>query len=530
MNRILSIAVVVVLGGAASAYWYVQGAGRNARPRADSASESTQTGAKAACKSHGLAADACPICDPTLIARLGECLEHGVPEAVCWICRPKLAAAFKAEGDWCGEHARPESACDLCAGSLQEFRERYAARTAVGDDTQARVDLDSGHAHDRASPSVSSTATPRSQRPPAEQCDTGSRTVRLASTDVARRAGLQFARVGRQAVTHSLTCNAEITYDAGRYARHAPRVAGVIREVRADLGSRVSRGDVLAVLDSSELAAAKADLLQATALVALWEKNREREDGLLQRGISTERDLLEAESKLTEQRIDLSRARQRLHTLGIDEAAIEALTARQDISPVLNVTASFDGIVVERNAVIGENADPSRSLFTIADTRAMWAILDVYESDLREIRIGQPVTIEVEAWRGREFAGRVTWISTEVDHRTRTLKVRAELDNADGLLRANMFGTARTAVMECEPIVVVPRTAVQWDGCCNIVFVRTGDATFEPRKVRLGHETGEFYEVHEGLSVDETVVTQGSFLLKTEIMKERIGAGCCPDD
>lgn len=526
MGRFLSIVVVLVLAGAGGAYWYATGASRNAGPSPESPASAASDAAAGNCQSHHVAVDTCPFCNPALIAQLGECREHGVPEAVCWICRPKLAAAFKAVDDWCGEHSRPESACDLCAGSIEKFRGRYAKPTST-DANAGAAPLDETSATAAAN---TNSATPRSQRPPAEQCVTGSQTVRLASTDVARRTGLQFARVGRQAVTHSLTCNAEITYDAGRYARHAPRVAGVIREVRADLGARVSKGDVLAVLDSSELAAAKADYLQAAALVALWEKNREREDGLLQRGISTERDLIEAESKLTEQRIDLSRARQRLHTLGIDDAAIAALAARQDISPVLSVTASFEGIVVERNAVIGENADPSRSLFTIADTRTMWAILDVYESDLREIRIGQPVSLEVEAWRGREFAGRVTWISTEVDHRTRTLKVRAELDNADGLLRANMFGTARTAVMECEPIVVVPRSAVQWDGCCNIVFVRTGETTFQPRKVRLGHETGELYEVHEGLSVDETVVTQGSFLLKTEIMKERIGAGCCPDD
>ena len=127
----------------------------------------------------------------------------------------------------------------------------------------------------------------------------------------------------------------------------------------------------------------------------------------------------------------------------------------------------------------------------------------------------------------RKLPGRITWVSSHLDPRTRTLEVRAEMDNLDGALRANMFAKAVITVRDSEPTVVVPRAAVQWEGCCNVVFVKDSPTTFHPVKVHLGPAAGSMVEVRRGLSGGETVVTQGSFLLKTEILKGSIGAGCC---
>ena len=114
-----------------------------------------------------------------------------------------------------------------------------------------------------------------------------------------------------------------------------------------------------------------------------------------------------------------------------------------------------------------------------------------------------------------------------MDHTTRTLKARAELDNPNGLLRANMFGRAVVTIRDSQLMVVVPKSAVQWEGCCNVVFVRKSDQLFLPRKVRLGYSTDDYYEVLEGVNPGDEIVTQGSFLLKTEILKGSIGQGCC---
>jgi cobalt-zinc-cadmium efflux system membrane fusion protein len=158
----------------------------------------------------------------------------------------------------------------------------------------------------------------------------------------------------------------------------------------------------------------------------------------------------------------------------------------------------------------------------------MWAMLDVYEGDLARVEIGQDVLIRIDGLPGETFSGRIAWIGMTVDARTRTIPARVEVENLTGLLRANMFGRAEILVGEGE-VVTVPREAVQWEGCCNVVFIRRSETIYEPRKVRLGYSTGRVYEVLHGLLPGDRIVTDGAFLLKTEILKESIGAGCCGD-
>ena len=123
---------------------------------------------------------------------------------------------------------------------------------------------------------------------------------------------------------------------------------------------------------------------------------------------------------------------------------------------------------------------------------------------------------------------RIFGIFSQLDAKTRMLKVRAEVDNSAGSLKANMFGEATIAVHDREPMLIIPKTAVQWEGCCNIVFVQQSQAVFQPRRVYLGHETDQHFAVRGGfLKEGDPVVTQGSFLMKTEILRGSIGAGCC---
>jgi cobalt-zinc-cadmium efflux system membrane fusion protein len=324
-----------------------------------------------------------------------------------------------------------------------------------------------------------------------------------------------------------LTANAEIDFDRSRYARLASFAPGVIREMKRDFGDTVLAGGIVAVIDSRELGEAKADLLSAVALVTLREQNHAREQELARKGISAEKDLLEAKTALTESRVAADRARQRLRNLGLADAAIERVVADRDTSSLLPLTATFGGTVVERNGAPGEIADTSLPLYTIADLDRMWALLDVSESEAVRLRPGLPVKFSSDGLAGRFFAGKITWVGAEVDRHTRMVRARAVLENAGGALRANMFGKAVVILGEGTESPAVPRDAVQWDGCCNIVFVAEGEARYRPRKVVLGANLGRFYEVLDGLEAGETVVTTGSFLLKTEILKDSIGAGCC---
>lgn len=454
---------------------------------------------------HGIEAAKCPFCDPTRIERLGMCKEHGVPEAVCVKCRPFLKTAFVSAGDWCKEHDTPESQCDICNPS------------------------DAGAGTARAQ---SAGAELRWQEEPSMTCSTSSAAITLASPEVIRTAGFEFVQVQAAPLVRSVERNAELAYNANRYARLSSRAGGVVAEMKKDLGEVVQKGDVLAVVDSMELGTAKSDLLQAMETAKLWETNAARERTLVDKGVGIEREALEAETKAAESRIAVNRARQRLRNLGLSKEHIAGVELDGDTGSLLELVAPFDGMIVERGAVMGEVVEPSKPLLAVADTCTMWALVDLAEADLAVVKTGQQATVSVDGLLGKSFSGRLTWISTQVDPKTRTLKARVELDNGAGLLRANMFGRARIDAGDSSQAITVPKEAVQWEGCCNVAFVRSDDAgtTFRPARLVLAYDAGDRYEVSGGLSPGDTIVTRGSYILKNEILKNAVGAGCCEVD
>jgi cobalt-zinc-cadmium efflux system membrane fusion protein len=238
---------------------------------------------------------------------------------------------------------------------------------------------------------------------------------------------------------------------------------------------------------------------------------------------------LEAETRLGEARIHVAETRQRLLNFGLAPAGIEELAESEEPGSLLPILAPLDGVVVRRHAVVGEAAEATTELFTVANLATMWVLLDLYESDLRRVREGQPVTFTVGAMPGSSYAGRLTWIDPEVNPETRTIPVRAEVENGDGLLRCGTFGTGAIEIEAPAEALVVPKTAVQRHEGSAVLFVRKAAALFEPRRVSVGRKEGPWYEITNGLEPGEPVVTTGSFLLKTELMKGAIGAGCCGD-
>ena len=462
----------------------------------------------AGCEQHGV--ESCPFCDPSLLESMGFCGGHGVPEAVCTRCRDDLEQAFRDEGDWCGGHGLPESQCEACNPGVLEAFEPYRSSRAEPPADDPEPDL-----------AVVTVDTPRVQRAPSLTCSTDASVVRLASALVAERIGLRTERVRREQLRRTLEVPATVEYDSRSHARLAPRAAGTVVEVRHDLGAVVAAGDTLVVVDCAALGTAKANLLQAASQVELWRRNSEREQGLLEQSLSTERDALEAETRLAESQIALAIAEQRLVNLGLSPEDIAQVTDKGDTSSLLGVRAPFGGTVIELGAVLGELATPQDPIVSVADTSRMWVILDVDQADIRLVEVGR---------EGETVGGRVTWISSHVDPRSRTVKVRSEFLNPEGHLRAQSFGSAKVVTRDDEEALFIPKAAVQWEGCCNVAFEQRSPTEYVPRKLRLGYDAGEHYEVLRGLTGDELVVTQGSFILKTELQKGSIGAGCCEVD
>lgn len=404
--------------------------------------------------------------------------------------RLPLAAKPVHGADWCAEHQVKLSECTKCNPKLAR----------------------------------GGTLVTREREPREGECPNTLVRITLPP-DVARQAGLELAIVEARTVAETLRANAETKYPPSRYARVAPRIPGVIREVKAVLGQEVAAGAVLAVLESAEYGAAKSEYLQALVLLDLRRQTFEQEQALAEKKITAGRELLEARTSYEEAKLAVRRALQRLSSLGLAEDRVQALVAAQDTASRMEVVAPFAGVVLEAAAVIGETATPERPIFSVADVERLWLQIDVYEADVQRIEKDQRVVFTVEGLPGQRFAGKVLALGGEVDDRTRTVRVIAEVKNSQGLLRANLFGRAEVQIRPKEPRLLVPKEAVQTDGDDWLVFVSPTPNVFQARKVELGTAYENAYQVTGGLAAGEKVVTTGSFLLKTEVLRGQMGAG-----
>ena len=489
---------------------------RGDAPMADVA---TDEGSGLFCPEHGVPEKFCTLCHPELQESLLLCKEHGdIPEDICTLCHPEVEQEHGLV--MCEEHGLPESFCYKCgaagASSALPAEEAWCAPHEMPEVLcEACPDVDPGSAE------VAECQAPALP------------TVRLASAGLADRIGLETAEATADRHAHRLDAIAETAFDGNRYAEVFPRVRGYLREVRADLGDRVHAGDVLAVIDSAEVGAAKSRFLSATAALEMAETNHRRAETLARRDAVSAKDALEALTDRNRAEAELMGARQALLNLGLDEEALKAIDADEDLGNLLEIVAPIEGDVVNRHAVLGEAVEATTRLFAVADTSKLWVWIDLPESDAGLVADGQPVTFSVGGPGARSAPavaeGRVTWMGSEIDPVTRTARIRAEVDNPGARFRANQFGRASIRVGTDHDAVLVPEGAVQHaeDGTA-VVFLPDGPRAFRPHRV-LTKSAGrpDLVEVSWGLEPGQRVVTRGSFLLKTELMRGAIGAGCC---
>lgn len=339
-------------------------------------------------------------------------------------------------------------------------------------------------------------------------------------------AGIAWGRVESQASGGGIEATAEIVAAPDRVARVGTRVSGRLTELRAGVGDRVMRGQVLGIVDSPELGRAKADYLSALASARVAAQTAERERELFDRQISSEREWRQAEAEAIRARAERDAAENRLHALGLEHAELEALQTEAHYSSTVALTAPMSGEVVGRDASLGQNIDPIDVVFTVMDLREVWLLVDVYEKDLREVSVGQGAEVAVAAYPGARFRGQVANVGAILEAQSRAVKVRVVLPNADGRLKPGMFATVRLAGErsgESATGLYVPEGAVQRDGGVPIVFVPAGPGRFRHVPVQTGRERPGWVEVVSGVAAGDSVVTAGAFLLKSELRKSELG-------
>lgn len=316
--------------------------------------------------------------------------------------------------------------------------------------------------------------------------------------------------------TTGIPVTGTITYDARRVSHIGPRIDGRIVRLVADIGDQVSAGQALAILESAEVGQVRAEEREAESLVQIARENYQREERLEQQGISSRKELLDAAAELRRQEAALQSARERLRVLG----------AGHGDGGQYALTSPFAGVVVAREASLGEMASPADQIFTVANLSRLWIELDIYERDLSRVTIGQTVVASTAAYPSRVFPGRIVYVGDVLDPQKRTVRARVEIPNDDRALKPGMFASALIQVGGTgTPVVVVPQAAVQELEGRQVVFVpgdRPGE--FAARTVEVGEQADNGRVVIiAGLEAGDSIVTSGAFALRSELAEGEIG-------
>ncbi|WP_397571055.1 efflux RND transporter periplasmic adaptor subunit [Schlesneria sp. T3-172] len=373
--------------------------------------------------------------------------------------------------------------------------------------------------------------------------------VSFPSEKSLQQSGIKTVPIEQRTVTEKVKTTGVITYDERMFAALSSRVSGTVWRVLKQPGDTIRKGDVLVVIDAVEVGRAKAEFFSDLVDV---ESKAEILAALEKASASVpERQIREARVNLREAKIRLQDTEQtlinmgfalkkedfeglkdaersaKLHFLGLPDSIAKSLDPSQTTTNLLPLTAAFDGTLLHHDLAIGEMVEIGKSLLEIADMRRMWLKLDVPKEDANRLVLGQVVHFLPDGL-DQDLDSKITWIDTEMNQKTRTLRIRAEVDNpivsSDPetgnevrLLRAQTFGIGTIVIRESAEAFVVPRSAILHADAQPMIFAKTDALTFVAIEVKLGPQVGDLVQIEsDELRPDLEVVCQGTHILKSE--------------
>lgn len=338
------------------------------------------------------------------------------------------------------------------------------------------------------------------------------------TSEEAEVAGLKVTALEERQVAEQVILTATIQANQDRLAHVAPRVPSRIVKVAANLGDHVKQGQTMALLDSVELGEAHSAYLKARTEAQLAQLNLERAEGLYKEQIVPQKDYLRIRAEAEIADAAERAAADRVRLLGVSPAAVKGNTALS----VFPLISPFSGTITEKHAILGELAQPDKSLFTVADLSVLWIEANVFEADLPKVRVGAKASVTVTAYPDETFAGRVAYISSGLDKETRTVRARIEVSNPSSRLKPEMFATAAIETSNARKVLAVPDDAVVLLQGQPTVFVQANDG-FEPRPVQTGDKLRGEVVIKSGVKPGEQAVVRGAYALKAKLLKSQIG-------
>ena len=298
-------------------------------------------------------------------------------------------------------------------------------------------------------------------------------------------------------------------------ARIGSPVQGRIIEIKGELGKTVKQGDVLAVINSTELAKQQLAYIKAVQMVELKTKAYERAVLLFDADVVSEAQKLQRKTELSAAKADMEASKDQLFVMGMTIDEIEAIQSEIQIDATTNIVAKIDGKIIKKNVNVGQVVDPTEDIFTIAMLNEVWGVAQVPERQIGFLKEGDDLLIDVPAYEDKSVEGEITYLGDIVDPVTRTVTIRTEIDNAHGLLKPDMLITMKVSGKSIEKVGVPINAIVSIDDIPNI-FVKTGENKFLMRPVTLGVKNKDAVHIDDGLLEGEEVVIDGAFHLNNE--------------
>jgi len=373
--------------------------------------------------------------------------------------------------------------------------------------------------HDTMS-SMSGMAVPASATPADASRASAELQIDLATDDL-KKAQLRTARVTKGFTAATLRLPGIVKANEYRTVHVTSLVGGIVKQVPVVLGDHVTRGHPLVVSFSSELAEAETQYVSYLAELEAEHKKLVRTQNLVKLGAASQQEEEQVAATHAAHESHVRAALEKLRLLGAGDRQIAALKQADQIDAHLSVPAPINGVVLARMANLGLVVNAAQELFTVADLSNVWVMASVNEKDFAVIQVDSAASISAPAYPGRSWKGRVAYIQPQVDPTTRTAPARIEVANPGELLRIEMYVDVEfTSQGSIAPLV--PQAAVQSIGERRFVFlpVKDNEGSFTLREVQVGPAPGGYFPVLDGLKPEDEVVTDGSFILKAEAVRQ----------
>ncbi len=327
--------------------------------------------------------------------------------------------------------------------------------------------------------------------------------------------------VGFQDISETLMIPGRFETQNRRLAKIGSPITGRVSDLYASLGDIVKKGQILARVNSIELTQTQLILIKSSQLIGLKTKAVERAKLLFEADVISKAEMLRIENELEAVKADFRAARDQLIVLGMSEKAVEKLEASGQINSFGDVISRFDGVIISRAINIGQIVNPQDNLFHVADLSKLWAVANIPEQQASFIQKDEVVTIEIPALENKKIEAKIIFEDSIVDPQTRTVMVRAELDNQNLLFKPDMLTSMHIRSKKTSKLVI-PISSLLRENDRNYVLVQNTPKTFRLREVELDIRDGNFISISSGVTEGETIVTDGAFHLNSERKKKEL--------